>query len=74
MKEVLPSKLIAKMLRARKIANDLHSLIKEIDEKMIKIGYDVDRMRDEDSCGYVDMIDYGRGTFDVKEAQKYKVN
>ena len=74
MKEILPTKLIAKMIKARHLSNEHMMLIEEIDNEMIKLGFDVDRIREDDSCGYVDMIDYGRGQVDMNLILEYKDN
>lgn len=68
----IPKKLRDKMYRAKKITNLLRKLTKEIDEEMSIMGYDVDALRHNDAAGYVDMIDYGIGIFDVVEGKKFK--
>ena len=73
MKEILPVKLILLMMKANKIAREHQKIIQKIDNKMLELGFDVEKLRNDDTCGYVDMIDYGRGSINLKELIKYKI-
>ena len=60
------------MIKANKIAKDHQEIIQKIDNRMLELGFDVEKLRHDDSCGYVDMIDYGRGNINLKELKQYK--
>lgn len=67
----IPPKLMRKMNKAAALAIQHRELTEKIDSEMDKLGIDVDRLRNDDACGYVDMIDYGTSDFFPEELDRY---
>ncbi len=58
--------------KARKIAIKHRDIVTQVDKELEALGYDIETIRYADSCGYVDTLDYGRGTIDYKELEEYR--
>jgi hypothetical protein len=68
----ITKELYNKMLKSKRLATKHRDISKQIDDEMESIGFDIERIRNDDSCGYVDMIDYGIGNINVQELLSYK--